>query len=227
MEKYMKLSKTTVGILKNFASINTNLLIKSGNKLSTIGGQKAIFAEVTAAEKFPLDFAIYDLNAFLSAYSLFQDPELQFTDKFVSMTEGGSIKYFAANAAILTVPTKEITMPPNPEIRFDLSENMLANIIKTSSILSAPDVSFIGDGSEIRVVVSDKKNATANSYDTVIGDTKLTFKINLKVENFKFIPGNYSVLIGSNAAKTIKRSKFMSKNSDLFYIMSVEIDSVI
>ena len=218
----MKLSKTTVGILKNFASINTNLQIKSGSKLSTISGQKSILAEVTAAEKFPLDFAIYDLNAFLNSYSLFQYPELQFTDKFVSMTEGGSIKYFASNPSILTVPTKSITMPANPEIQFDLSENLLANIIKTASILSAPDVSFIGDGSEIRVVVSDKKTATANSYDTVVGTTNLTFRANMKIEYFKFIPGNYSVAISSK-----KISKFSSKNSDLVYFMSVEADSVI
>lgn len=218
----MKLSKTTISILKNFASINTNLQIKSGSKLSTISGQKSILAEVTTAEKFPLDFAIYDLNAFLNAYSLFQDPELQFADKFVSMTEGGSIKYFASNPSILTVPTKSIAMPANPEIQFDMSENLLANIIKTASILSAPDVSFIGADGDIRLIVSDKKTATANSYDTLIGKTELNFKVNLKVENFKFIPGNYSVAISSK-----KISRFSSKNSDLVYWMSVETDSVI
>ena len=221
MEKHMKLSKTTVGILKNFASINTNLLIKSGSKLTTISGQKSILAEVTAAEQFPLDFAIYDLNAFLNAYNLFQDPELQFNDKFVSMTEGGSIKYYSAVASVLTIPQKAIKFP-TPEIEFDMSENLLANIIKTASILSAPDVSFIGADGDIRLVVSDKKTATANSYDILIGKTELNFKVNLKVENFKFIPGNYSVAISSK-----KISRFSSKNSDLVYWMSVETDSVI
>ena len=36
----MKLSKETVALFKNFAGINSNLLLKSGNKLATISGQK-------------------------------------------------------------------------------------------------------------------------------------------------------------------------------------------
>ena len=32
----MKLSKETVALFKNFAGINSNLLLKSGNKLATI-----------------------------------------------------------------------------------------------------------------------------------------------------------------------------------------------
>ena len=43
----MKLSKETVGLFKNFAGINSNLLLKSGNKLSTISAQKNVMADST------------------------------------------------------------------------------------------------------------------------------------------------------------------------------------
>ena len=58
----MNLSNETVSVLKNFASINQNLVIKGGNSISTISAQKNIIAKATVKETFPKDFAIYDLN---------------------------------------------------------------------------------------------------------------------------------------------------------------------
>ena len=40
----MKLSKDTLDTLKNFATINTNILVREGNTLSTISTGKNIFA---------------------------------------------------------------------------------------------------------------------------------------------------------------------------------------
>ena len=69
----MKLSKETVGLIKNFAGINSNLLLKSGNKLATISAQKNVMADAVVTETFP-DFGIYDLNEFLGALSLLESP---------------------------------------------------------------------------------------------------------------------------------------------------------
>ena len=43
----MKLSKETLSVLKNFATINGNILIKTGNRLSTISAQKNVMASTT------------------------------------------------------------------------------------------------------------------------------------------------------------------------------------
>ena len=92
----MKISKETVSILKTLASVNTNILLKPGNKLSTISPQKNIVAEINVAETFTEEFGIYDLNEFLGVLSLFNDADLEFTDKQVTFREGKSnIKYFA------------------------------------------------------------------------------------------------------------------------------------
>ena len=61
----MKLSKETLSVLKNFATINGNILIKTGNRLSTISAQKNVMASTTVSENFDSDFGIYDLNEFL------------------------------------------------------------------------------------------------------------------------------------------------------------------
>jgi ribosomal protein L28 len=215
----MKLSKETVALIKNFAGINSNLLLKSGNKLATISAQKNVMADATVTETFP-DFGIYDLNEFLGAMSLFEDPELEFTEKFVSIKQGGSnIKFFAADASVLTAPQKAITFP-EAEINFTVTANILNMIHKTASVLRAADVSIVGDGSKITAVVGDKKNATGNSFSEPVGETDKTFKVNLKVENLKMLPGEYEVSISSK-----KISRFKSPSSDLVYYVAVEADS--
>jgi len=214
----MKLSKETVGLIKNFAGINSNLLLKSGNKLATISAQKNVMADAVVTETFP-DFGIYDLNEFLGAMSLFEDPELTFNDKWVTIEQGGnSIKYFAADASVLTAPQKAITFP-DPEIEFNMSANMLSMIQRTASVLRASDVSIVGDGSTMTVVVGDKKNATGNSYNSTVGASDKKFKVNLKVENLKMIPGDYAVSVSSK-----KISRFKGAG-DLVYYVAVEADS--
>ena len=214
----MKLSKETVALFKNFAGINSNLLLKSGSKLATISGQKNVMADVTVTETFP-DFGIYDLNEFLGAMSLFDDPDLDFQDKYVSIRQGSSnIKFYAADASVLTAPQKAITFP-DAEINFNLSAAMLNMISKTASVLRASDVSIVGDGSTITVVVGDKKNATGNSFSESVGTTDKSFKVNLKVENLKMLPGDYAVSISS---KKISRFK---GTGDLVYYVAVEADS--
>ena len=214
----MKLSKETVSLIKNFAGINSNLLLKSGNKLATISAQKNVMADAVVTETFP-DFGIYDLNEFLGAMSLFEDPELDFQDKYVSISQGSmKIKFFAADASVLTAPQKSITFP-DAEINFNMSAGMLTMIQKTASVLRATDLSIVGDGSTITAVVGDKKNATGNSFSEAIGTTDKTFKVNLKVENLKMLPGDYAVSISS---KKISRFK---GNGDLVYYVAVEADS--
>jgi ribosomal protein L28 len=214
----MKLSKETVALIKNFASINSNLLLKAGNQLSTISAQKNVMADATVTETFP-DFGIYDLNEFLGAMSLFDDPELTFSDKYVKIEQGGSsIKYFAADASVLTAPQKAITFPSH-EIEFTATAAMLNMIHRTASVLRASDVSIIGDGSTMSVVVGDKKNATGNSYSANVGTTDKTFRVNLKVENLKMLPNDYTVSISSK-----KISRFKAAG-DLVYYVAVEADS--
>lgn len=216
----MKLSKDTVNLFKNFAGINSNILLKSGSEISTISAQKNVMSDTTVTETFPLDFGIYDLNEFLGAMSLFDDPELDFSDKYVTIKEGGnSIKFFAADPSVLTVPTKKITFP-EVDIEFTLTATMLNMIHRTASVLRATDLSIIGSDGKITVQVGDKKNATGNSYSAHVGNTDKTFQANLKVENLKMLPGDYLVSISSK-----KISRFKATASDLVYYVAVEADS--
>ena len=66
----MKLSKSTLDILKNFKEINQSILFKQGNSLKTISVMKNILAEATIEEELPRDFGIYDLSQFLNGIDL-------------------------------------------------------------------------------------------------------------------------------------------------------------
>jgi hypothetical protein len=216
----MKLSKETLALIKNYASINSNLLLKAGNKLSTLAVGNTIMSTVTVAETFPSEFGIYDVNEFLGALSLFDDADLEFSDKYVTMSQGkGSIKYFAAAESAMVVPKKDITFP-DAEINFTLDANVYSMILKTAPLLKSSDVSLVGNGSTISVVVVDKKNQTGNAYNYELGTTTLNFKVNLKIENLKMLPGDYDVSISSK-----KISRFKAKGSDLVYYVAVEADS--
>lgn len=216
----MKLSKETLSVFKNFANINANLIIKPGNKLTTMSAGKNIVAEVTVAEQFPIDFGVYDLNEFLGALSLFESPDLNFSEKFVTIKEGkNSVKYFAANMKALT-PIPTVKPLPEADISFTLSGSMINQIQKVSSILHASDFSIVGDGTTISVVVGDKTNPTGNTYDSVLGETDKTFKVDFKVENLKLMPGDYKVDI---AAKKI--SRFQAVNSQTMYYIAIELTS--
>lgn len=216
----MILSKETLAVFKNFSTINSNLTLKPGNKIVTMSAGKNIVAEAVVQEQFDTEFGIYDLNEFLGAISLFDTPDLSFSDKFVTIREGkNSVKYFAASSNVLTpVPTTK--QLPAPDISFHLSAQMLQQVQRVASILKVPDIAFIGDGSTVVVTVGDKSNPTGSSYDSEVGVTDKSFKVKFKVENLKMMTGDYLVSISSK-----KISQFTAAHTQLTYYVAIELDS--
>lgn len=221
----MKLSKSTIDILKNFAGMNSNLLLKSGNKISTITPQKNVMASAKISEQLNIDtgsFGIYELNDFLSAYTLFEDPEVNFSEKWCTIEKGSQrIKFFAAAPEMLAIPSKD-SLPVNDDITFNLSASQLEMIIKTAGILRSPDIAIIGNKGQLSVVVGDKKNPTANNYILDVGKTDSEFKVNIKVENLKMVITDYKVSVDNK-----KISKFLATKGELVYYVAIESDSVI
>ena len=216
----MKLSNGTINVLKNFSTINQNLVIKEGSDISTMSAMKNIVAKAKVEEDFTKEFAIYDLNEFLSALSLFGTPDLDFQDDYVVITEEGSaksLKYWYSDPSVVTTPTKDITMPSN-EVQFDFSSDSLAEITKAASVIGAPDM--VLEKGKLRV--TDKKNTTANDYATELDvpDSDVDYKFWFKVENLKLLPGSYSVEVSS---KNI--SRFSNSNVDIEYFIALEPES--
>ena len=216
----MKLSNETVSVLKNFSTINQNLVIKGGNKIATMSAMKNIVANAEVIEEFPQEFAIYDLNEFLSAISLFSKPELEFENDFVMITEEGtstSLKYWYSDPSVVTTPTKDITMP-ECEVKFNLSSDTLSTVTKAAAVIGAPDMA-LESGS---LKVTDKKNDTANNYalDLDVDSQSDNYKFWFKVENLKLIQGSYDVQVSS---KNI--SHFKNSTGNVEYFIALEPES--
>ena len=218
----MKLSDKTISLLKNFSSINQSILFKEGNKLRTISVMKNILAEATVSEEFAKDFGVYDLNQFLNGLSLHQSPELDFkNDGYVVIREGKMrSKYFFADPnVIVTPPEKNITLP-SEDVCFEVSTEQLDKLLKAAAVYQLPDISAVGEGGVIKLVVRDKKNDTSNDFAIVFGETEDQFSFNFKVENIKVLPGTYEVVVSKKLL-----SRFESKNHDLTYYIALEPDS--
>ena len=218
----MKLTNETINVLKNFSTINQNLVIKEGSSISTMSAMKNIVAKATVEEKFEKEFAIYDLNEFLSALSLFSNPNLDFNDDYVVMTEDGSngkkLKYWYSDPSVVTSPTKEVTMPSS-EIEFNLSSDTLSEVTKAAAVIGVPDM--VLESGELRV--TDKKNDTANSYSTQVvqsNDEAEKYKFWFKVENLKLLQGSYDVQVSAK-----KISYFKNSNFDIEYFIALEPES--
>jgi len=198
----MKISKNTLNTLKNFSDINMSVEVKSGNILRTVSVQKNILAQAEIETTFPQDFAIYEVNRFLGAVSLFEDPDFSFGEKSVKI---GNDKYsldyvYCDPSMIVTPPENNITFP-DPEVKFTLSQNALSQVMKASNILGTPEIAIEGGphpNDSIRVKALDVNNDSTDTFKVVLderSDNKFMFVF--KTENMKMIPGNYDVEISS------------------------------
>jgi len=218
----MKLSDSTLSLLKNFSSINQSILFKEGSKLRTISVMKNILAEATITEEFSKDFGIYDLNQFLNGLSLHQKPELDFAaEGYVVIREGRSrSKYFFADPSVIVTPPDKAIELPSEDVCFELSTTVLERLLKAAAVYQLPDFSAVGENGVVKLVVRDKKNDTSNAHEEVVGEADNTFSFNFKVENIKILPGTYDVVVSQKLL-----SRFTSKNHDLTYYIALEPDS--
>ena len=221
----MKLSEHTVEVLKNFATINQNLVIKEGSTLTTMSAMKNIVAKAEVEESFDKEVAIYDLNEFLASISLFTSPILEFDEGFVTIKEENnpknSLKYFYSDPSVVTSPNKTITMP-SKEVSFKLNGENLNKLKRAAGVIQAPDLVLEKNNTDVFLTVKDKKNDTANTFsidvDTVADGSD--FKFFFKVENLKLMDGDYNVDISS---KNI--SHLASSNKDVEYWVALEPES--
>lgn len=217
----MKLSKATIEILKNFSQINSNILIEQGSMLRTKAISGAVLAVVDVKESFPVEFPIYNLSEFLSVFGLFNDPDIQFTEKNAIFTEtagsnSSKLVFASASKDILVYPTKSPVLP-EADVEFTLTEEQLGLIQKSSAIISAPDLIIDCSNAGINVKVGDRKGKVLNTYSLKVQETCAyngTFV--LKIEHLKLIPGNYKVMI---SAKGMVKFESVEGKGNIFILL--------
>ena len=215
----LTLSTRTLQILKNFSTINPSIHIRPGKLITTVSASKSIMARAEVEEEFETEFAIYDISRFLSALSLFKEPELTIESNYATITEGRKkMNYtFADPKTVISTDKKNLKLP-NEHVQFKLENDTMNDLMKVVSVLRLPEIVVQSVGNKIVIGTSDSKNSTSDTFATEVGETDKNFKFIFKAENIKILPGDYDVAISTGGI-----SSFSTEN--LTYFIAVEQNS--
>lgn len=206
------MQKDTIEVLKNAASINQGILIVEGNQIRTMSVMKNVFLTANVSDTFDREFAIYDLNEFLSTLSLFDKPEVGYKDDHIVVASGKSkVKYYYSAPSVVVFPPKDKKIDIKGAFTFKLPETILTQLIKASAVMKLDTVEITQGG----LRAFNKKNG-GNQYDVKIEDVTgdLAESKILTIELLKLLGRDYTVTIGDRAAK------FNSIDGDLEYIIT-------
>lgn len=219
----MKLSESTINLLKNFSSINQGIQIKPGQIIRTISKQQNVLGKATVSETFDSEFVIYDLNRFLSLISSLSDPEITINadSKTLTVKSGSSKTTYGLSdeSMIVAPPSKELSVV-DAEVNFSLSKDNFNQVLKLSGILGLPNIAVVGDGSKVCICALDAKNDESDNFSIEVAETTANFKFIFNTENLKMIPGTYNVAISSKGI-----SHFVNANDPVEYWVATEAGS--
>ena len=221
----MELSDTTLNVLKNYSTINPNIVITEGNTLKTISVARNVLSRTELNEEFPTSFGIYDLTEFLNVLSLVDSPRLKFERDYVTVgdsTGRSSVKYFYSDPEMLTSPGKDINMP-EPEVKFVLDTDTLGKVKRAAAALGHDEVAISPTTGAVRLSVIDSKDATSNAFSIDVEGTYpegVDFNFVMNVGNIKVVNEDFEVGISSKLI-----SQFASKQSPIEYFIALEKSS--
>lgn len=223
MKTNVPLSNDTLAILKNFSQINPSIVVKKGNVLKTISSAENIVSICTIEEEFPQDFSIYELTQFIAGLTLFNNPVLIFDNSdYLTIKDGSSsrrVKYYFSDPSITlkSAPDKGVKFP-GANISFTITHENITSLLKANSVYNLPDLTFDSKDGEITLSVGDRENDTSNTYEQVVtGETTGDYKLNMKIENLRLLPGDYEVRVSELLISEWKHTKL-----DLVYYIAME-----
>jgi len=223
----MKIGSETISMLKNFASINTNIVFKQGDAVSTISNAKNIFAKASIKEVIPNEFAIYDLNSMLAMLTLMDNQEVEFGDKCLVVTSpAGKFEYYYSNPDVVTAaPSGE--MEHVDIYKFKMTAEDVQMVMKAAAITGAPTISVTCSNQAVTLSVSDRKNDTAANFKKQLGTAFDPFYVFIAVENLKVIPDAYDVTVAKTPNGKAKFLHFKHESRDLQYWIACEPGSTV
>jgi hypothetical protein len=214
----MQIDNTTLTVLKHFSKINPSLTIHPGNTLKTISKSSTVLCTANVKTSFESKFSIGDLDRFISALSLFSDPELTFNKDHLVIIDsfGKTVKYVFADERVIIQPPTNIPRLPEKVAEVTISNEVFKSVDKAKSILDIPNIVIVGDGFNVYIKCLDMKNSTSDNFSMKIGETDKNFSVVFKHENLKLIPVDYNVTLYKGIAQ------FVSVDGDIEYFIAIE-----
>lgn len=218
----MKMSEQTLQILKNFSGINNSITFKEGNVVKVRSLAKDILAQVNIEETLPKDFAIYEVNRFLSVVGMFDAPEFDFEteDNAALIGEGkNKVRYSFTDPSLIAGADYSKDLRLGSIIAsIELKQDQIAKVLKGANVLSVPNITIGGANGKITLSARDKSNSSSDAFSFEAGETDAEFEVSFKSDVFKMLPGDYKVDV---TERTIVR--FVHASIPLTYYVAGEV----
>lgn len=189
----MKISKSTIAVLRNFSEINQGITIKAGSNLRTIDGLKNTFAKAVIPEVFDRNFSIFDIREMLSLISS-PENEIIFDDDFLTIVDekGRKVKYaYSSPSTVFSPSDNDMELDPSNRKFFILLKEDIDALYKKAEILKIYNLYISCDG--LRLCM--KKN-DGNSFEIPLKMECESDKVCLlNLKNLKLLPLDYDVTV--------------------------------
>lgn len=217
----MKLSDHTVEIINNFKILNPGLVVKKGNTIKTVSSKGSMpIAIAKLKESFPVDFAIADLHRFLTVFNLLDDPELDFRESDVVLTDtnrSATIRYAAPSMVKHMDYSWKIQMP-SEDVKFKLKASDFKSIKKAADYFISPEIAIIGDGKNITISTYNSDDKSSDKFSVDLGiPTSHNFIIILQTEYLSVLQRDYDITI---SFKGLLEFKSVGENSEVCYYIA-------
>jgi|TARA_B100001094_G_scaffold286400_1_gene301178 hypothetical protein len=179
--------------------------MKPGNILKTITPEKTLIAIAEIPDEIPSEACVYDLSRFLSILGLYNDPDVEFGDKYFTISEGKRrTKYVYADISMIhTPPEKDINIP-SEDVVVSVTESDLSSVLKAAGVLQFTEIAFVGENGKCTLKAIDSANDNTDDFGVEIGETDDEFKVIIKTDNLKLMPMDYEVTICSKGISEFK-----------------------
>ena len=219
----MRISTSTLAVLRSFSSINQRLLIQPGNVLE-IESPAGVRARAVVPEQFPVQIAIYDLGKFLAVCDLFHEPGLDFRTNFVRITESDgkaeAVYAYSPPSLIRRVTFKDSLTPPDATVEFELPEDALDAVQRAAIVLNTNHVSFLSDGKAVQMALCDRSNPNKRLFSVSLTAEPNGFRYEsiFDMTNLRLVKGSYRVVL------TNHRGSFKNTSGyDLTYWVACDV----
>ena len=136
------------------------------------------------------------------------DPDLTVGTGNVKIASGTSKTTYGLSdeTMVVSAPDNDISVQ-NAEVKFTLTKDNLAQVLKLSGVLGLPNIAVRGNRKKISIAAVDVKNQDSDVFSVDVGDTDAEFQFIFVTENFKMIPGSYEVNVSFGGISHFKNTK--------------------
>ncbi|QIG65676.1 DNA polymerase sliding clamp [Ochrobactrum phage vB_OspM_OC] len=220
----MKLSKDTIKILDNLSQINDTIIFKQGRKQVVTDISGKILMDVNLEEEFPRRFPIFEVKRLLQAISLFDEPEIEFSETALTIKQGNdSIQYsYCSEAFLKDYKEKNGANLPDAILSFKIDQNTYNKVRTASGIFKSNQFNFRADGKSIFFCTGEQQKGKTIAIE--VGNTDRVFDLSVNIDLMRLIKDEEYTFNVHDAGKVAILS-IETKTYDAKYVVVCNLDS--